>query len=236
MPSSSKTTVVVGAGTQSFSAYLSRPAAPGPRPAVIVIHEWWGLNAHIRDVADRYSAEGYVALAPDLYGGKVANDPGEAIKLVSGVTPEASKRILEAALDYLQGGDFVKPDRIGVTGFCFGGTQSFYFACASSKIAAAAIYYATRLPSDDMLARITAPLLVVYGDQDPNVKPAQARQLEATLRRLGKDVRLLVYPGCPHAFFNDENKAAYREEAARDAWGQTLKFFGRTLGPGVTRA
>jgi len=229
MPSSSKSTVVVDAGTQKVSAYLSRPVASGPRPAVIVVHEWWGLVPHIKDVADRYAALGYVALAPDLYGGKVASEPGEAMKLSSGVSLEASGKVLDGVLSYLSRSDFVRPERIGVTGFCFGGTHSLNFACTTGKIAAAAVYYATRIPSDDLLAKVTAPLLLVYGDQDGNVKPEQARQLEATLKRLGKDVRLLMYPGCPHAFFNDENPRAYRPEAAKDAWEKTTAFFGGHL-------
>lgn len=181
--------------------------------------------SHIKDVTDRYASEGYVALAPDLFNGAIANSREEASKLSSSVNTQTSNRILEEALHYLRNKPYVRPDRIGITGFCFGGTHSLHFTCVSNKIAAGAIYYATRLPSEDLLAKITAPLLIIYGDQDPSVKPEQARQLESTLKNLGKPAQLLMYPNCPHAFFNDQNPQTYRPEAAKDAWNKTLTFF-----------
>lgn len=214
-----------------LSGYLSQPAsASNKTPAVIIIHEWWGLSPHIKDVADRYTKQGFVALAPDLFGGKVTTNPDVAMQLSSGTTTQSSAMIMGEALEYLKKSGFVASDKIGITGFCFGGTHAFNFACvAGGKIAAAAPYYATRLPSEEMLAKITAPLLIIYGEEDHSVKPDQARKLEATLKQMGKNVQLLLYPGCPHAFFNDQNPRSYRPEAAKDAWQKTIAFFKANL-------
>ncbi len=215
--------IQIGGG---LPAYLSRPEQASKRPGVIIIHEWLGLVPHIKDVADRYAAQGYVALAPDLYGGKVANDPDTAMKLSSSVSTQASAEMIGRALDYLKNSEYTIQDKIGITGFCFGGTHSFNFACvAENRIAAAVPYYATRLPSDELLSKICVPLLMIYGDEDHSIKQDQARKLESTLKSLGKNAQLLLYPGCPHAFFNDQNPQNYRPAAAKDAWQKTLDFF-----------
>lgn len=231
MPESMHGSIVSFGKDGRLSGYLSRPVnASKSSPGVIIIHEWWGLAPHIKDVADRYAAEGYVAFAPDLYGGKVATTPDFAMKLSASVTTQASAEIISEALDYLTKSNLSAPNKIGITGFCFGGTHSFNFACVAEKrIAAAAPYYATRLPSEDQLAKIAAPLLIIYGEEDRSINPDQARKLEATLKRLGKNVQPLLYPGCPHAFFNDQNRQSYRPEAARDAWQKTLAFFKANL-------
>jgi carboxymethylenebutenolidase len=202
---------------KKLAAYLSRPETAEKRPCVIVIHEWWGLVPHIKDVADRYASQGYVTIAPDLYGGAVTTNREEAAKLSSSVSQQSSTLMIKETLQYLERSNFAKSNRIGITGFCFGGTHSFHFACTSDKIEAGVIYYATRIPSEELLSKASAPLLIIYGDQDHSVKPEQARQLESTLKRLGKQAELLMYPGCPHAFFNDENPQSYRREAAKDA-------------------
>ncbi|MDG6908238.1 MAG: dienelactone hydrolase family protein [Nitrososphaerota archaeon] len=214
-------------GEGGLSAYLSRPEQTSEKRAgVIIIHEWVGLVPHIKDVADRYASQGYVALAPDIYRGKVANDPDTAMKLSSSVSTQASAEMIGQALDYLKRSDFTIQNKIGITGFCFGGTHAFNFACvAGNGIAAAVPYYATRLPSDELLSRISIPLLLIYGDEDRAVSKDQARKLESTLKTLGKNAELLLYPGCPHAFFNDQNPQNYRPAAARDAWQKTLAFF-----------
>ncbi|MCL5067539.1 MAG: dienelactone hydrolase family protein [Thaumarchaeota archaeon] len=231
MPESVHGSIVSFGKDGRLSGYLSLPtSASKSSPAVIIIHEWWGLAPHIKDVADRYAAEGYVALAPDLYGGEVATTPDLAMKLSSSVTTQASAEIIGESLDYLKNSNLAAPDKVGITGFCFGGTHSFNFACVAGKrIAAAAPYYATRLPSEDLLTKIAAPLLIIYGEEDRSIRPDQARKLEANLKQLGKNVQLLLYPGCPHAFFNDQSPQSYRPEAAKDAWQKTLAFFKANL-------
>ncbi|MBI4258644.1 MAG: dienelactone hydrolase family protein [Thaumarchaeota archaeon] len=229
MSSKISESITIGDNGGKFAAYLSRPSTEGRHPAVIVIHEWWGLVPHVKDIADRYASQGYVALAPDLFNGAIAHSREEASKLSSSLDTQTSSRITGNTLNHLKNHPSVRSDRIGITGFCFGGTHSFHFTCVSNQITAGAIYYATKLPTEDLLAKITAPLLVIYGDQDGSVKPDQARQLESTLKRLGKQAQLLMYPNAPHAFFNDQNPQAYRPEAAKDAWEKTMAFFGKHL-------
>ena len=209
----------------TLTGYLSRPSSSEKRPGMIIIHEWWGLVPDIKNVADRYASQGYVALAPDLYGGRIANDTENARKLSSSVSTDASSMMIDKFVEYLRKDQTVSHDKIGITGFCFGGTHSFHFVCVSRKIAAGAIYYASRLPTENLLERITSPLLLIYGDQDHSINPEQARGLESTLKRMGKQSELLIYPDCPHAFFNEHNMQNHRPDAARDAWNKTLAFF-----------
>jgi carboxymethylenebutenolidase len=163
-----------------------------------------------------------VTVAPDLYLGALPSNPEEARKLSSAVTTQSSKKLLDSVVIYLRALDISK---IGITGFCFGGTHAFNFACESKDLSAAVIYYATRLPGEEMLQKISLPVLMIYGDQDQNVGPDDARKLENELKAMGKDAELLLYPGCPHAFFNEENKQNYRPEAAKDSWEKTVRFF-----------
>ncbi|MHB8567887.1 MAG: dienelactone hydrolase family protein [Nitrososphaerales archaeon] len=233
MLSLKKETVTINSSQDGkpIGAYLSRPISSSEGPAIILIHEWWGLVPHIKDVADRYASEGYVVIAPDLYSGAVASNPEEAAKLSSSVSTDSSKSMLDSIVDYLSGKDFVDSSRIGITGFCFGGTHSFNYVCESNKISAGVLFYASQpVESEEKLGKLTGPLLIFYGEQDYRVKPEQARLIEAALRKLGKNAELVIYPECGHGFFNDQNKQRYRLEEAKDAWGRTLTFFGKYLG------
>src|SRR5579862_8820948 len=207
--------IMIDSPDGKFPAYVNKPSDHSNKtPGVIIIHEWWGLVPHVKGIADKYAALGYVAIAPDLYGGASASNPDDARKLSMSVTPQNSKKMIDSTTIYLEALDL---SRIGITGYCFGGTHAFSYVCESKTIAAGVIYYAGRLPSDEQLANISAPLLIIYGDQDHSVTPDQARQLELTLKTLGKDVQLLLYKGAPHAFANETNKQAYRPEAANDS-------------------
>jgi carboxymethylenebutenolidase len=222
MSSLSKDRVALNESGKLFG-YLSRPSnATPPRPAIIIIHEWWGLTPHMKDVSDRYASLGYVVLAPDLFGGVTTTVREEAMNLSASVSMQESAEKIGSAMSYLKQSSFVKPDQIGILGFCFGGMHEFHFLCVSSGITVAAIYYPSRVPSDDLLAKITMPLLLIYGDQDYSIKSAY--EVEATLRRLQKNAELLVYPGAGHAFFNDTWQN-YKQEAAKDAWKKTTAFF-----------
>src|SRR5215217_6720647 len=139
-----------GAGTGKAQSYFTEPAEEGKWPGLIVIHEWWGLNDHIKDVADRFAGEGFVALAPDLYGGKATKDPEEAGHLMQGLDQNKAIEILNGAVDYLKSHDSVKPEAIGVTGFCMGGTFALLLACLNKSIKASAPFYGD-VPSEDML-------------------------------------------------------------------------------------
>jgi carboxymethylenebutenolidase len=219
--------IMIDSQDGKFPAYVNKPAdATNKTPGVIIIHEWWGLVPHVKGVADKYAEQGFAAIAPDLYAGASTSNPEEARKLSASVTIQNSKKMIDSTAVYLKALDL---SRIGITGYCFGGTHAFNYVCESNEVSAGAIYYAGHLPSDEELAKISAPLLLVYGDQDHSVKPEQARQMELTLKTLGKDAKLLLYEGAPHAFANETNKQAYRPEAAKDSWEKTILFFNTHL-------
>ena len=224
----SKHTVSIESEGRKVPIYLSRPTIPDKRPVIIILHEWWGLNDHVRGIADRYASLGYVAAAPDLYGGVIAKDRAEAAKLAESVSTDLSTKILKSVLDYISIREFTNQSKIGLHGFCFGGTHAFNFVCESKKIAAAVIFYAGVLPPKEKLSNIVSPLLIVYGDKDHSVKPDQVHELETTLKKLKKNAQVELYPDASHAFAN-ETGPNYNEAAAKKAWQETEKFFGTYL-------
>ncbi len=213
---------------QRVGAYLAKPQGAGPSPAVIVIQEWWGLNDHVKDVAERYAHEGYVALAPDLYHGKVTADPNEAGKLMGALNREDAIKDLLGAVAHLKGMKEVRGDRIGVTGFCMGGSYALLLPCRTKDIQAAAPYYG-EIPDETTLRNLACPILYVYGDADFWITKDEVKRLEATLKKLNKPGEVKIYPGAPHAFFNDTRKDVYRQMEARDAWRRTLDLFAKHL-------
>jgi len=212
-------------------AFEARPGAAGPHPAVIVIQEWWGLNEHIKDVATRFAREGYVAIAPDLYSrqdNKVTADPNEAGTLMMSLDKPDGVADLLAVVAHLKTVPGVKADGIGVTGFCMGGSYTTLLACATADIKAAAAFYG-EVPADDVLAQLRCPLLYLYGTEDGWIQLADVERLRDTLQRAGKTAEVQIYPGAPHAFFNDTRKDVYRKTEAEDAWARTLRLFGQHL-------
>jgi carboxymethylenebutenolidase len=212
--------------------YLAQPdqagASRGTHPGVIVIQEWWGLDGHIRDIAERYAREGFVALAPDMYHGKVATEPDEARKLVMSMNREQANKDLLGALTYLQGLPEVAPKKIGVTGFCMGGALTLWLATASTEVAAAAPFYAGFRPGPEELAKIEAEMFCAFGADDGGIPLDAVKEFEDNLRNVGKNAVVKVYEGAPHSFFND-TKESYRPAAAKDAWEHSLDLFRRTL-------
>src|SRR5579872_1581067 len=215
--------VVIDSLEAKLPAYVSKlTESKSGTPGLILIHDWWWLGNYVRETADRFASSGFVAIAPDLYVGKYAKNTDEAKELSSAVTPAVAKNFLDSTDVYLRALDV---SRVGITGFCLGGTIAFQYVCESTEIKAGVFFYATNLPSDEDLKNITSPLLIIYGDQDHSVNPERANQLEQTLKSLNKDAKLLTYAGAPHAFFNPENEKNYRPDAAKDAWEKTLEFF-----------
>lgn len=220
--------------------HLARPAEPGPHPAVVVIQEIWGLNDHIRDVAERLAREGYVALAPDMYsreGGAPSQDLEELRRFVGGIPDRRFVQDLRAAVAYLRTRSEVREERIGAIGFCIGGAWALLLACHEPIQACADFYGRIRYPelSDakprhpiDYVPGLACPLLGVFAGDDPMIPVPWVRDLEEALRAHGKSAEVHVYPEAPHAFFNDQ-RDSYRPEAAEDAWAKTLAFFGRHL-------
>ena len=226
--------VQVAAADGAMPAFLARPGGAGKYPGVIVVMEAFGLNAHIKDVAGRIAGEGYVALAPDLYyrqaGAVVGYDElPEAIRLMTSLRDDTIAADMAGAVSYLQSRDFVRGDRIGVTGFCMGGRISFLTACKNSDVKAAAPFYGGAIGTLlDQAPKITCPMLLFFGDQDPFIPKEEVDKIKATLDKLKKSAEIVVYPGAPHGFFCNE-RDSYRPEAAKDAWERLQTFLARHL-------
>ncbi len=216
----------------TITGFLARPAgAAKPWPAIVVIQEWWGLNDHIRDIAQRFAKEGYVALAPDLYSRldhQVTKDPNEAAKLMNALSSQAALRDLNAATTCLAQQRAVDPGRIGVIGFCMGGTFALTLALQNSDIKAAVPFYG-KVPPVESFRYQLAPLLYHYGAQDTWVTKQEVEILTQGLRRYGKPGEVVVYPEAGHAFFNDTRPDAYRPREAAEAWQRTLRFLAQHL-------
>lgn len=217
--------VTFAAAGGSGQGYLALPDSPGPHRAVIVIQEWWGLDDHIKSVAQRFAAEGYVALAPDLYHGAVADEPDEARKLAMALQLDQVVGELVGAAAYLAGREDVAPKHAGVIGFCMGGSLGLLLAARSPLVGAVASFYGGReLPAEE-LANIRAPVLAVFGEQDEGIPPERHAALDRAFNASGLAHTIYVYPGAPHAFFNDSRPDHYRPQAAQDAWVRTLAWF-----------
>ncbi len=210
------------------SGYLSRPPS-GQGPGVLVIQEWWGVNSHIRAVADRFAAEGFVALAPDLYHGVTTREPDKAGKLLMALDIDRAARDLAGAARYLAASG-VTGAALGAIGFCMGGQLAVYAATvAPEQIGAVVDCYGVHPHVNPDLTRLRAPVLGLFAEKDGFVTPAVARDLERRLREAGREVEIHIYPGVDHAFFNDERPEVYDAAAAQDLWNRTLAFFRRHL-------
>jgi carboxymethylenebutenolidase len=218
-------------GGVPVEGYLVRPKkAQGRLPGLIVIHEWWGLNDNVRDESARLAAEGYVVLAVDLYAGKLATEPPEAMKLSQQLTanPGPAEETLRAAYAYLDSVE--KAPRIGTIGWCLGGRWSLRTALLlPDQVDATVIYYGTVKADEAELARLQMPILGLFASKDRIVPVPTVMAFEATMKRLGKDVDIHMYEGADHAFANPSG-TAYEPRAAEDAWRRTTTFLGEHLG------
>ena len=208
------------------AGYLARPSAEGRFPGVVVIQEWWGLVPHIKDVADRFAAEGFVAIAPDLYHGQAATAPDQAMQLARSLTWETAVHDLKATAKHLAGLPYSN-GKVGSVGFCMGGGMSYRLAAHADVLSAAVIFYGSSPNQIEEAATVSCPILGLYGETDARITGAVPDLTEA-LKRNGKSIETHVYAGAPHAFFND-TAPSYREEAAKDAWIRTLAFFRQHL-------
>ena len=216
----------------SVAGYLTRPKDNVPRPAIVVIHENQGLTDHIRDVARRLAKAGYVALAPDLLsreGGTASFSTGqEAIAGIGKLDEESVTKDLTASINYLKGQSFVRANKIGVIGFCWGGGNALLIATRNKDLAAAVVYYGRSPKNLDDVKNITAAVLEHYGALDQAITPQQPK-LEEAMKKYGKSFEYHIYADAPHAFNNDTNPERYRADAAKEAWGRTLDFFKKNL-------
>lgn len=212
------------AGEQAHG-YLALPES-GKGPGIIVIQEWWGLTDHIRDVADRLAAQGFVALAPDLFGGWITHDGDEAGEMMSKLPEEEGARLLAGAVDYLLASDAVTSETVGAIGFCMGGGFVLSLAAQQGeRISAAVPFYGVGQGVPDSYEGVRAAIQGHYGEQDGFYPVEQAKAQEEQIRKeSGAEVEFFYYDA-PHAFHNDENpQGNYRPEEAKLAWSRAVDF------------
>jgi carboxymethylenebutenolidase len=254
-----------------IEAYLTRPTTSEKRPAIVVIHEIFGLTDHIKDIANRFASQGYVALAPQLFSRQdlkpiltpenigaalgfmrslpvdkmrdrvfaqaelqkipdenKRNNIGKTMGLLFGGLPKESLADeLLRGVDFLNEQDYVTKGKVGSVGFCFGGGMSVALAC-KGKTAACVIFYGENPEPIEQVRNIAGPTLGLYGGDDERIN-ANLDKLVKAMTTFKKDFEMRIYPGAPHAFFNDTSNQTYREEAAKDAWDRVLRFYSRTL-------
>jgi carboxymethylenebutenolidase len=208
------------------SGYLATPSS-GKGPGVLVIQEWWGLVDHIKRVCDRFAAEGFSALAPDMYHGKTASEPDAAGKLFMALNIAQAEKDLRGAAKFLA--EHSSTPKIGVVGFCMGGQLALFAATLNSNVGACVDFYGIHPNVKPDYSKLSGPVLGLFAEKDGFVTPQAARDLDAAIKKAGKQSDIHIYPDVDHAFFNDDNTAAYNKPAAEDAWKRTLGFFRANL-------
>jgi len=206
---------------------LTEPSGTGEAPSLVLIQEWWGINDHIRSIADRLAKEGFLVVAPDLYHGKVAKDASEAGKLMTELdTLQAVQEIAGAAAflkEHARGNG-----KVGVIGFCMGGALSFAAACHVEGLSAVVPFYGTPPAEKVDYAKVTAPILAHFAKNDDWATVAKAEEIKKQLDALGKPMQLEVYDA-GHAFVNDTRPEAYDEKSAKLAWQRSIDFLKKNL-------
>ena len=209
------------------TAHVARPDND-VTAAVILIQEWWGINDHIRDLAGRYASEGFLCVAPDLYRGKLAKDPDEAAKFMQALTIEDGIETIRQAIAETKSRYGVQ--KIGITGYCMGGTFALRAACELNDLAAAAPFYGD-IPPENVLKNLKVPTLFIAGKLDAWINPAKVRELTDAAEEYDLPVETVSYDA-DHAFFNDTRPQVYNPEAAADAWRRVLELFRKQLTSG----
>ena len=211
-------------GDQTLSGFLVLPDKEGKHPAMIVIHESWGLNDWVKEQAEKLAEQGYVSLAVDLYGGKTTTDPTEAHELMRALPEADAIKDLRAAFDYLATRPDVKPDNIGVIGWGTGGGLAMQLAPHEPRLRACVVNYGA-LPTDPGdLQNIGAAILGNFGALDRGITPEDVKAFQVSMTKLQKFVSLKIYDNAGHGFENPNNAEAYRPDAAADAWRRTVTF------------
>jgi carboxymethylenebutenolidase len=216
-------------GNETVAGTLYAPPGKGPFPALVVIHEWWGLNDWVKDQAQNLAGLGYVTLAVDLYRGKFTTNPEEAHELMRGLPDDRATRDLKAAVAYLKTLKNVDATKIGSIGWCMGGGWSLILAENEPTLKAAVINYG-RLSSDaETLKPINASILGLFGAKDRGIPPSSVEAFAKEMKELGKKVEVKIYSDAGHAFENPNNKEGYRPEDTKDAWERTKTFLAENL-------
>ena len=211
------------------TAYVARPDND-TASCVVLIQEWWGISDHIRDIAGRYAKEGYLCVAPDLYRGKLARNTEEASKMMQALAVEDGIETIRAAIAAAK--QTYNVQKIGINGYCMGGTFALRAACEISELAAAAPFYGD-IPEENILKQLKAPTLFIAGKRDAWINQAKVNKLIEAAHKYDLPVEVVTYDA-DHAFFNDTRPEVYNAEAAADAWRRVLDLFRKHLGVSVT--
>jgi carboxymethylenebutenolidase len=217
------------------SGYLAHPPS-GAGPALLVVQEWWGLVPQIKAVCDRLAAEGFTALAPDLFHGEQAThtEMDKAGELMMKMPLDRAASEMSAAIDHLAAHESVRGEGVGVVGFCMGGGLAFLLACQRPHEVRAAVSYYGVIPWGDEAqpdwSKLDSPLVGHYGEKDEFFPVDKVRQLETQLKDMGKDVEFFYYPDAGHGFANEDRRDAYEDRSAGEAWVRTLEFLRGKLG------
>ena len=210
------------------TAFVARPDVD-TGSAVLLIQEWWGINDHIRDIASRYAAEGYLCVAPDLYRGKLARNSEEASQMMQSLAVEDGIETIRAAMDEAK--RIYQVEKIGITGYCMGGTFALRAACEINELSAAAPFYGD-IPEEDVLKQLSVPTLFIAGKRDAWINAEKVNQVIEATRKYNLPVEVVTYDA-DHAFFNDTRPEVYDAEAAADAWKRVLDLFRKHLATAV---
>ncbi len=206
------------------SAYVALPDESNGM-AVIVIQEWWGVNDHIKDITDRYAAEGFIAVAPDLYRGKIAGDSTQASKMMHDLTNDDGLDTIKNTIDAASLAYDIS--HFGITGYCMGGSFALLSACELEGLSAAAPFYGD-IPDDETLEKLRIPTIFISGTRDAWINPEKVGQFEDAVERFELPVHSVKYDA-DHAFFNNTRPEVYYEIAAKDAWALVVGFFNDKL-------
>lgn len=217
-------TVTFKSGDETVSAFLATPKEKGSRTAVILIHEWWGLNDWVKETAKRFSEKGYVALAIDLYRGKVATDADTAHQFMRGLPQDRALRDIQSAVNFLAKRPDVQKDKIGIIGWCMGGGLSLQAALNVKGLSAAVVCYGSVPSEKQNIKKLSVPLLSIFGETDKGIPVSSVKTFEKTAKSLKKNVAIHIYAGVGHAFMNPNSKN-YGEKQAKDAWQKIFEFF-----------
>jgi carboxymethylenebutenolidase len=216
-------------GGNDVNVFIARPEGVEKAPAIIVVQEWWGLNPHIEDLAQRFAREGFIAVAPDLYDGVSTKDPKEAANLMGALKTEKGLAYLQTVLTQLRSMNEVT--NVGVTGFCMGGTYALLLAC-HAKLEASAPFYGD-VPTDTaIIGKLSCPVLFIGAEKDQWITVEKMNSLDSGLKQYSKEGEVRIYKGADHAFFNDTRPEVYSKSDAEDAWNRVIGFFNRHLRKG----
>jgi carboxymethylenebutenolidase len=222
-------TVTFPNGKDTAGGFLATPEKPGRYPGLIVVHEWWGLNDWVKEQTVKLASQGFVALAVDLYRGKVAADASEAHELSRGLPDDRAIVDLMAGIVYLTTRNDVDHGRVGTIGWSMGGGYAVQLAMHVPRLGACVVNYGA-LPTDpNDLQNIGAPFLGNFGADDRGITPADVQAFQKSMETLSRKVDIKIYDGAGHGFENPNNKDGYRPQAAEDAWNRTIAFLNKSL-------